>query len=898
MTVTDFGDRIKTTEYQQLLRIVRSTDPSSALILGGVGMGKSSLVEAVLSSSGVNEPMMRLYCSRTLSNVPYGVLSPYLGALNSIDEPVQVLRELNAILATETDQHPETKIVVIEDAQYLDVQSSFVLSMLIENGSLKLIAVGAGALDAESALGMLAESSRLTTIVVQPLNMAGVRSVAETKISGVLSEGAVRIIGQMTGGNPRFVEAYIDSCLEQGILFRDDSLVHGTLEQRPVWTLVRTMPEVDSRLTDLVREVHQLASVQEQLTLEILALGGPLSTQLFNHIGLPFRRLLDAGELHMTNDSLIALNSELHQLVLRQMVPAARSAELHLKCKQASVELNFELSPWQVLWSIEIGVSVPETRVLATARKAADDFDHSLAWSLCTAADLAQHSDAGAMFEVQILMGQGNFYAARGALLRLIDNVPDVALLGEAFTQLIIVLTNLGTDASQVNLYMTMWEQRVRELNDLGEVAHALSSKEVGQRVLHLWTKTNSADGNLPKISELEELCDDSRLSKEAKTVALLLLSDRLSIAGQCQRALAITQQIHGVVSADSHLQRTYEAKILFRTGWNLLFLGEYARVQEMLAEFRFSKRESLTSCQGVITFLNALMDLLLGRFQLAHRKLAESVTEFRVHDPAQILSLALNFYCLSLDYPDVRNDVRTMAEPNGTPGTEPSISAGFLGDSPSKARLFARAVAAANSPQGIESLTDFPLIEQLHLTHITGQMTDEDLVGDPGQSKLAGLVKKHEGPRAELLLTLARLRVKSEAKPLEELGLQAVRRGDYSIAVEALARAASRYSEAGEPRSCGATLRLVAKIIAEQELNPNKYVSRTLALTELTAREVEIVRLALAGKNNAQIARVLTVSQRTVEGHLYRVFSKLGISDRAELGNAGLELGTTQYGK
>ncbi|WP_306420815.1 response regulator transcription factor [Arthrobacter sp. JCM 19049] len=72
----------------------------------------------------------------------------------------------------------------------------------------------------------------------------------------------------------------------------------------------------------------------------------------------------------------------------------------------------------------------------------------------------------------------------------------------------------------------------------------------------------------------------------------------------------------------------------------------------------------------------------------------------------------------------------------------------------------------------------------------------------------------------------------------------------------------------------------------------PGRYVLRALALTELTAREAEIVDLARAGKNNAEIARALTVSQRTVEGHLYRVFAKLGISERAELKDAGLQPG------
>ena len=49
-----------------------------------------------------------------------------------------------------------------------------------------------------------------------------------------------------------------------------------------------------------------------------------------------------------------------------------------------------------------------------------------------------------------------------------------------------------------------------------------------------------------------------------------------------------------------------------------------------------------------------------------------------------------------------------------------------------------------------------------------------------------------------------------------------------------------------------------------------------------LTAREREIVTLAARGLSNKDIAERLTVSVRTVEGHLYRASRKLGVSERA----------------
>ncbi|MGA2924637.1 MAG: AAA family ATPase [Solirubrobacteraceae bacterium] len=55
----------------------------------------------------------------------------------------------------------------------------------------------------------------------------------------------------------------------------------------------------------------------------------------------------------------------------------------------------------------------------------------------------------------------------------------------------------------------------------------------------------------------------------------------------------------------------------------------------------------------------------------------------------------------------------------------------------------------------------------------------------------------------------------------------------------------------------------------------------------ELTAQEHQIARLACDGLSNPQIGSRLFISHRTVEWHLRKVFSKLGISSRRELRNA-----------
>jgi acetolactate synthase I/II/III large subunit len=69
------------------------------------------------------------------------------------------------------------------------------------------------------------------------------------------------------------------------------------------------------------------------------------------------------------------------------------------------------------------------------------------------------------------------------------------------------------------------------------------------------------------------------------------------------------------------------------------------------------------------------------------------------------------------------------------------------------------------------------------------------------------------------------------------------------------------------------ATLILPADL-SWSEANPGGATARNLLLT---TREREIVRLLAEGYTNREIAEKLTVSTRTVEGHMYRVMQKLG---------------------
>lgn len=59
-----------------------------------------------------------------------------------------------------------------------------------------------------------------------------------------------------------------------------------------------------------------------------------------------------------------------------------------------------------------------------------------------------------------------------------------------------------------------------------------------------------------------------------------------------------------------------------------------------------------------------------------------------------------------------------------------------------------------------------------------------------------------------------------------------------------------------------------------------------------LTAREIDVLRLAAQGMTNRAIGRALGISDRTVQGHLANVYGKLGVSSRTEAVTEALKRG------
>jgi len=67
-----------------------------------------------------------------------------------------------------------------------------------------------------------------------------------------------------------------------------------------------------------------------------------------------------------------------------------------------------------------------------------------------------------------------------------------------------------------------------------------------------------------------------------------------------------------------------------------------------------------------------------------------------------------------------------------------------------------------------------------------------------------------------------------------------------------------------------------------EQQAVISNYDSELLQ--ELSPRELEVANMVSTGENNKEIAKQLTISERTVKAHLTSTFKKINVSDRLHL--------------
>jgi ATP/maltotriose-dependent transcriptional regulator MalT len=148
---------------------------------------------------------------------------------------------------------------------------------------------------------------------------------------------------------------------------------------------------------------------------------------------------------------------------------------------------------------------------------------------------------------------------------------------------------------------------------------------------------------------------------------------------------------------------------------------------------------------------------------------------------------------------------------------------------------------------------------------------------------RLAELAKTLNTPLAEAIAKHARGLSDHDGDLLDAAADRFAHLGAMALAADAAAQAAHEHARTGK-RGKELESSTRAHRLARQGAIRTPAVAAAASPLPITAREREIAKMVAAGLSNRQIADRLVVSVRTVEGHLYRIFAKLGIDDRDQL--------------
>jgi DNA-binding CsgD family transcriptional regulator len=146
---------------------------------------------------------------------------------------------------------------------------------------------------------------------------------------------------------------------------------------------------------------------------------------------------------------------------------------------------------------------------------------------------------------------------------------------------------------------------------------------------------------------------------------------------------------------------------------------------------------------------------------------------------------------------------------------------------------------------------------------------------------ELEGLV---EGPRVGVAARFAQALARDDGQELRAVSLDFEEMGDMVAAADAAAHAAManrRRDLRGSALDCSVRAKALGKTGGGVRTPALRQVAEPLPLT---SREREIAMLLRNGLSTPEIAGRLTLSKRTVEGHIFRAMGKTGTSSRSEL--------------
>lgn len=859
----------------RICNIVRNRASQAVFIMAGPGIGKSSLTEAISERLTGEMNVLQMRGSTALAAVPFGVLTPFTGDLTAEDSvsPVAVLRSMWSYFEEVKAGNGAPVLLIVDDAHYLDEDSAGVVAELISAGWATVVAAARPRPGLPQPLDQLWYDGLAERVDLRPLNREQIEEVLAHVLDGTVPDATVDAVWSASGGNPRVLDALLHDAAESGILAKRNG----------IWVLLGSLPTDGVRLTAVVTKDHLRRRAEEQEALKFIALAGPVGRKVIEDIcgAAVVRSLLDQ-QMVVENSGVpseLTIWNGLFAKAIRNTISVSRSLQLLEKIRehQDPSSLRGEGRLRFVEWSLECGLRVSDADMLDAAREALARFRNYSARSIAAKVQDPGLVHLGHAVQARALYNEGAYAEA-------------AALLDGSWLQ----LAEDPHGTSVLLLWTSAHQATGRPLADLAEDVRERrqglpEAIRTGQEEL-LQLLQSGADVNVQalcsRVADIRNRSSTGNAGEPLKAIGEALLAHALASAGRASEGL------DSALLAASELPTLeddlffYSEFVLGRLVIDYLAMGEWESAERELENYAAGHAAAAGTFNGSLQVLRGYSMLRQGRMERAYQLLLPAVEALRLSDPLQLFRFgsALGFY-VAARLGDTAQAKRLEQDCKDAVAGGPAHE--FLAD----AYGAAASEYLARDGKGLAAL--HTLVTTTEASSRAGTLLELlSLCWDLGDASVIPMVhnaaRAVEGRWAAALLKLAADWEAADGDTLMETAAALEESGFVNLAREAYARASTVLDQAGERRRSRQAVAQREKCDHElgERFREGRFIAAAPAV-HLTRREQDIVELAVQGLTDREIAQRLMVSVRTVEGHLYRTYVKLGVRSRDELDSA-----------
>ena len=853
-------------ELQLLKKAIR--ERRGAVIVGPAGSGKTTLARAgaefaqdqgmsVALVAGTEEARSYVF-GAFASLLPPGLAAVGPGAQGDL------LRYYARELLATAEGRP--LLLLVDDAHLLDDGSSMLMHQLSLNETATVVAcvpmTGPAVEKFADPTVVLWKDQDATRIELSTFGDDTIDELLRRVLGGPVDAASVRHIAEYTRGDPLFVREVISGAVESQAL----------TDESGVWR-VRGPLQPTARLVELVNLRLGRLNDAERRALELTAIGEPVAQPALDELTerAAVEALEDKGLLTSSIDGR-RLQVQLANPVLTDVVRAGISPRRERELARALAEASGSSRQEDTLLLASlrlVGGGGDADLLLAGAKAARDRRDFALTERLALAA-----MEQGEGFEAQLLAAEAAHLEGRDA---------------EAADALDALDRKAANDTERIRVSLLRFDLAyfARGLADVSAIEALLNTATDGKWRGELLARRLCMQGAMHgPAAALDTVPVPLKQGPSAMPSSVhAVVGEFLTRTGAMELALRVLGP--GPAPAD-HPVGTELWSPFSNRALTLIGLGRFDEADALIDAARNDLTVAAASPESaVVAAVLGALRLEQGRVQSAFLQAASATGTFidlgltvSARRCYTLCARALALAGHAAKAAETLVELDALALP-----TDLSYEVEVL-----QARAWARAAGGdmASGRQNLEAAAALgadvgDLLGATEALHGLARMGRARQIVD----RLGELAERVDGELTAARLAYALGAARRDSRGLDEAAAQFEALGANLYAAEALGESAVHLLRAGMSREAASSQQRAARLLSRCERAVTPFVRAIGVRAQLTPAELDTALQAASGSTDKQIAEVMHLSVRTVENRLHRVYQKLGLSHRRELGEA-----------